>query len=432
MQIDINGDVIGSEDCLTLNIWGPSEIPDDPLPVMVFFHGGDNIIGSSDEGGLYDGKYLSGNGNVIVVTVNYRLGVFGFLAHPAFSPENPSVSTGNYGLWDHIQALKWVKQNISFFGGDPDRVLAFGQSAGASNICALLTSPHANGLFSRALMQSLNCYFIPANLVDSTNLVVEQGLGCDISPDKASCLRSSAADDIACIPGASLYYPSTEADFYISIDGYLIPDDPLVSISSGSFNHMPIIAGTTSEEYSSVIELMLSNLPQTQEDLETIVMNWYGAVNAPALIGMYPIALYGTPVWALIAMVSDEMMHCPTRRFVRAAIGHGQPVYRYIFAHAFAEDPVGNAYGAAHGFDVPFVFHTLDEFGITPAAVDLAISDEVIEHWSGFAAVGNPNFSGSDFWPEYQLSDETSHAIMNPNLLVDDFRSAECDLWDSL
>lgn len=224
--------IIGNEDCLHLNVWVPLH-EGGALPVLFWLHGGDNVVGAAHEG-FYDAKELAERAHAIVVTIDYRLGAFGLLAHPAFAKENEHASAGNYGVLDAIAALKWVNRNIAQFGGDGARVLVFGQSAGASNTCALIASPLAKGLFSRAMMMSVSCAAYAGALVESTNASAQNRLGCDGVADIAACLRSKSADMVAKLPGGSLFPAEDLADYYGTIDGWVLPEQPDAVIAKGA------------------------------------------------------------------------------------------------------------------------------------------------------------------------------------------------------
>ena len=207
---------------------------------------------------------------MVAVTMNYRLGAFGFLAHSAFAAENEHRSAGNYALMDQIAALKWVQRDIHAFGGDPSRVLLYGHSAGSADTCALIASPLARGLFSRALMQSGPCYTLPPSVSDHSASVAIEQVGCAEASDVPACLRQVEAAKLALVPGAR--YPGPEraaleasgntelqeecdekgCDYNPVVDGYVLPDYPLEIIRTGRHNRVPLIVGTTSNEYSGV------------------------------------------------------------------------------------------------------------------------------------------------------------------------------------
>ncbi|MBX3192651.1 MAG: carboxylesterase family protein [Labilithrix sp.] len=426
-QLDPRGvRTIGSEDCLYLNVWAPRAATSEPLPVLFWMHGGDNVIGSATEPS-YDARQLAEGARAVVITINYRLGAFGFLAHPAFARENEHGSTGNYAVLDAIAALQWVQRNVAAFGGDPARVLVFGQSAGASNTCALVGSPLAKGLFSRAMMLSLACHILAPGVVASTNASVERHLGCEGAADVAACLRSQSARDVARLPGASLVASEVPADYYETIDGWVLPDHPETTMSRGKHNEVPMILGTTRDEYQSVIDLMLAKPVETEAELREIVTRWFGARAANALLPLYPFASYASGRDALVAIVSDHAMHCPTRRAARAAVrGQRAPVFRYLFSQVPTAG-AGAAYGAAHGLDVDYVFRTFRS--VTPTPEDLAFAEALVATIGRFAATGDP---GDARWPRYDLATDPYVVLRSSPEIAHGLRAKACDLWDEI
>lgn len=432
MQIDERRRAIGSEDCLYLNVWSPEAASTEKLPVLFWIHGGDNVIGSASEP-WYDATQLAERANAVVVTINYRLGAFGWLAHPAFARENPHAATGNYGLHDAIAALSWVQRNAAVFGGDPTKVLVFGQSAGASNTCALVTSPLARGLFSRAMMLSLSCHIIGEPGIASTNEVAERKLGCTGASDVAACLRSKSAKEIASLPGASLVRTDEQADYYETIDGWAVPEHPEALLAKGKHNRMPMILGTTRDEYASIIDLMLYQAVDTPEQYATVLESWYGPRVASRVAGLYPFATFPDGRAAMVSVVSDSHMHCPTRRAARAASrSQAEPVYRYLFAQVPTKGPAA-ASGAAHGVDVDYVFRfAAPSIGIDPTPDDEKVSDALIASIARFAATGSPEGASAQAWPRYDAKSEPIAVIAASAPALPPVDPARCDFWDEV
>jgi para-nitrobenzyl esterase len=423
MQLDYpSGKPIGSEDCLHLNVWSPRH--DGPgLPVLFWIHGGDNVIGAASES-YYDAKELAERAHAVVVTIDYRMGAFGFLAHPAFAKENEHHSAGNYGVLDVIAALHWVQRNIAAFGGDAARVLVLGQSAGASNTCAVVASPLAKGLFSRAMMMSLSCGTLSADLVASTNASAQYRLGCEDAADQALCLRGKSAADVAKLPGASLLPAEDPADYYETVDGWVLPERPELTIAKGAHNHVAMVLGTTRDEYPSIIDLIVPEDVPDETAYRAKLETWFAKPLADQVFGLYPLSVHGTPRAALAAIASDQLMHCPTRRTARAAaVGQTEPVYRYLFAHA----PTGGAaaaYGAAHGVDVDYLFRTFTQ--LVPRANDFAFSDTYIEAVAGFAATGTTT------WPHYDGASDPYVVLDNVPSEGHGLHTSACDFWDTV
>ena len=427
-----SGQTTGNEDCLTLNVWAPETAPAAPLPVLVWLHGGDNIIGSSSaENGLYDGRNLSQRVPAIVVTVNYRLAAFGFLAHPAFAGENPEGASGNYGILDQIFALRWVQENAARFGGDPKQVMLFGQSAGASDTCAVLASPLAAGLVSRAMMISLSCYVVPQSTIAATNAAAEQFLGCSGAADMAACLRSQNAEQVARVPGASLSQAGQGSDYYTVVDGRVLTQPPLQAMASGAHAHVPMILGTTRDEYAELVDLLVSPMPTTPAEYTSTVHALFGSFYGDQIVALYPLSEYGTPRAALVASLSDYVMHCPTRRAaIAAAAGQDEPVWRYVFAHPFTNPPLSES-GAVHGYDVPFYFGNFT--WAVPAAADVAFSEAITPYLSRFVLTGDPNptGAGAPAWPEWDATEP--HFVFEPGFgSGSSWRTTECEFWDPI
>ena len=250
----VGKEVKGEEDCLTLNVWRPRAKPAQPLPVMVWLTGGGNHAlsgqGSGGFGGLsYSGERFVPEG-VVFVSYNLRLGVLGFLAHPALDAERPEKISGNYGSLDQIAMLRWLKTNVAAFGGDPNRIFLFGTSAGGGNICALMTSPLTRGLIHGVAMQSsvpMGCEIQTLNDArNGTGAKVAKLMGCDKENDVGACLRGKGvADLVAAVPGTFTVLPRLYGP---NVDGTIFPEQPLKLIKAGKYPAMPVIIGNTSEE----------------------------------------------------------------------------------------------------------------------------------------------------------------------------------------
>lgn len=430
MQVDEGTDeVVGSEDCLTLNVWAPAAPQAERLPVLFWIHGGDNVVGSGNEGGSYDGSWVAEHGPAVIVTIQYRLGAFGWLAHPAFAVESAAGAAGNYGLADAVEALRWVQRNIERFGGDPDRVLVYGQSAGASNTCALVASPLARGLFSRAAMHSLWCFTVEPETIAETNRVVEEWTGCTGAEDVAACLRAVPADLLTEAPGASLRGTTEQADYYEVVDGWLLPESPVDAIRSGRHNAMPIALGTTADEYTILMPYFLGDREvQDRADFDAVLDEWFGDRAAEVALAYHP-RDYGGPLGALTAIISDVYMHCPTRAAARAALaGQAEPVFRWVWGHA-RDDGRGDEYGAYHGVDVALVFHSFVDR--EPSWNEEALSEQVVAAWMSFAETGDPNTPDAFDWPAYDALVEPALWIDTRESVVEGWHDETCDFWDA-
>jgi para-nitrobenzyl esterase len=427
-----SGKAVGNEDCLYLNVWQPSDAESgSPKPVLFFIHGGGNVQGSTsqrlpDGSYQYDGEALSAAGDVIVVTVGYRLGPLGWLADPALSQEG-GASSGNLGLLDQTAALQWVQRNIGAFGGDPSRVMVFGESAGAVDTCSLVASPLAKGLFSRALMESGGCVAIPTAQAEAAGEGVVSKAGCASAGDVAACMRELSVDAIMAAGGASANVVAAGLGTYGPvIDGYALKGEPGLIIAAGQHNHVPMVIGSNSDETSTYVQAI-----PTCDAYAADVQGLYGPVAASAL-QHYPCDQYATPQKAFIALTSDARFICTARRDAKSfAMGQSEPVFRYVFTHG-VDTPRGQANGAFHGLELLWVFQHLDVSGYTPSQGEVDLANAILRYWTRLAATGDPNAGGVPTWPQYD-------AAMDPYLDLNDtiqagsgYHSAQCDFWDGV
>jgi para-nitrobenzyl esterase len=430
-QLD-NGTVIGSEDCLTLNVWKPTKRAA-PRPVMVFVHGGGNVQGSASNvvAGvtLYDGANLARTGDVVVVTVQYRVGALGYLADPALA--QGTTAAGNYGLLDQIAALQWVQRNAAAFGGDPKRVLLFGESAGAVNTCMLVASPLARGRFSRALMESGACGASDKATAERTAGDFAQTAGCT-GADVASCLRALPASTVVqTLPGVVELTSLGHPRYGPYVDGRVLPEDPLTRIESGKANRVPMIIGSNADETA----IFVRNV-QTPEEYRAAVAAMVAPATAAQILALYPVDQYGSGRAAMIAVTTDALFTCTARRTVRAAVtGQGTSVYRYFFTHTMAGGTL-RALGAFHGLDLFFVFGRLDTTGYTPTVDEQALSVAMMRSWAQFAATGDPKTrvsgTGTPAWPRAKAGADPYLQLDTPITSGDGVRTEQCNFWDSL
>ena len=374
-----------SEDCLTLNVWAPAETPPGGAPVLVWFDGGGFVAGSGAKARTH-GQHLAERG-VVLVTVNYRVGVFGFLAHPALTAESPHHASGNYGLLDAIAALQWVRANIGAFGGDPARVTAFGESAGGALAALLLVSPLARGTFDRVILESPGSFRPLCPLADA------ETAGRVVGDDLAALRAMPASELLACngkinpaVRGLTIPRPLRPI-----IDGWAIDRDEVPAFRSGGFAAVPTIVGSNANEGGS----FTANIPvQTTAALEAYVGQNFGDLFAEAW------QHYGTPtdrevVRAVADAFGDAQFSYGARSLARAIAERQPKTFRYVFTHAGSQtsDP------PVHGDEVPYVFGT-GNF----AAADRAVSDAMLSAWVQFAATGDPNGPGVPAWAPYDIA----------------------------
>ena len=420
-QIDM-GAVIGDEDCLTLNVWTPATPPATPLPVMVWLHGGGEVAGSGSEP-FYDGQDLAETYGVVVVTLNYRLGQLGFLAHTALTSESPAGVSGNYGMLDQIAALDWVQRNAAVFGGDAGNVMIFGESAGGRNVCTLVASPLAAGLFHRAAMQSGACAFLDTLAETETfGATYADMAGCTGAADVPDCLRALDVDTVV----NTLSSPPSSlggSNWGANVDGHVLPALPLDALAAGTHNHVPLVIGTNADETARDAPMIA-----TDAGYQQAVRAVYGMVFGDLIMAQYPSASFPTPRHAFIAVTSDSRFTCPARQIARAAVaGQSEPVYRYFFT--YSPGPLG----AVHGIEIPYLFHTMDRVPrFTPGAADERVSATVGTAWTSFAATGDPGTVAAP-WPVYLTDGSDRHIVLDdPPSTGDGIHTNRCDFWDML
>jgi para-nitrobenzyl esterase len=433
-QLDANNMVQGNEDCLSLNVWTPASPPAQPLPVMFFIHGGGNTQGASSATtsgtAIYDAQYIVEHQPVVVVTINYRLGVLGFLTATALDAESPQHASGNYGILDQIAALKWVKRNIAAFGGDPSRVLVFGESAGAVDTCIHLASPLSAGLFSSALMESGGCTATPIATEETQDQMFIQAAGCSGASDVAACLRAlSASDTVTKLPGlVSVTGLGTGPKYGPVVDGWVLPTGPYATILAGQHNQVPFVVGSNSDETSRYAPMIAD--AQAYADL---IHQQFGQSIGDQVLAQYPAASFPTPRAAYVAVTTDARFVCEARLIAKTAAAHQMaPVYRYLFSHALDNAPMLQPLGAWHGLELLWVFHQLGVAGYMPSMAELALSDAIIGYWARFAGAGDPNGGGAPSWPVYVGATDDTLDLDDAITTVNGVRTARCDFWESL
>jgi len=430
-QPDGNGGVEGDEDCLVVNIFVGQPASAQAPPVMVFFHGGGNTAGDTHQA-PFDLPPLANQG-VIVVTVEYRLGAQGFLALSQLTAED-GVSSSNYGLMDQIAALTWVQQNIAAFGGDLTHVIMFGQSAGAGDTEALLTSPLAKGLFSAAGIESGAGHSAALDTLaqaEASDAAIVFLLGCGSAVDVLACLRA--------VPAATIVTNQSALPHVTGVmEPRVVPADPLVVLAQ-SGSPVPLLIGSNREENAAINDDPTVTPPLTVAGYDAEVHAEYdpvGAGVADQILSLYPASSYDAPIYALIAVDSDSLLICPTREVARAATGATRPaVWRYLFVHRYDNDATLNLYRAFHRAELFFVFgnvHPNDPNGYVPTAAELTLSLQMMGYWTRFAATGNPNGAGAVQWPAYDPATYAMLQLDDTFVAINGYHNPQCDYLATL
>jgi para-nitrobenzyl esterase len=381
-----------SEDCLYLNVWTPAKSASDRLPVMVWIYGGGFAAGATSSA-TYDGTRLAEKG-VVLVSVSYRVGPFGFLAHPELSRESGKGS-GAYGLQDMIAGLEWVKANIAAFGGDPRNVTIFGESAGGIAVSMLGVAPAAKGLFAKAISESGGNFAPPRGANEAgestPTLAAAERAGeaflTKLGVKSIAEARKLATDDIRkALP------PGLGGGFWPAADGDVLPGDQYVLYSQGKFNDTPVLIGTNSDEGAS-----FSRGSVTSDAFEKQIRGGYGE-EADAILAANPHASDADAAQATRNVARDSLFAWSTWAWARLQSAKGKgAAYVYYFDHRTPQTPNG----APHAAELGYVFRTLDARGGQPRPEDLAMSDLVSSYWVNFAKTGDPNGPGLPKWPAF-------------------------------
>ena len=439
-----------NEDCLYLNVYSPDVHagPDEKLPVILWIHGGGNVDGGSND---YDGSKLATQGHTVVVTINYRLGLLGFMSHPAIDAEGHLFS--NYGILDQQAALRWVRDNIGNFGGDKNNVTLGGQSAGCVDTESNVMSPLAKGLFHRAIFQSVVLEPTPLATAELHGAAFAVAAGCGSGTDAttAACMRKLTAAQIFTLSGT----PSTEAPYetQITIDGTVLPDRFTALIENGQFNHMPVMSGTTEDEQNfslGITEYFKSpQVPASSTDYNNRISAFGTNTSYPPgtqaqAAALYPLSNYSTPQLALDAIGTDSTA-C-AQRHTNQLLAPQVPVYAYEFDDETAPSyfPVMPGFQALayHTSDIQYLFPLWhggpDGIEHPLNSLQEELSDQLVAAWTNFAWTGNPNGQGNSPWPRFRDKPNKpgvlSENIPNLSTYTDAQFSAKhnCIFWDSI
>jgi para-nitrobenzyl esterase len=391
-----------SEDCLYLNIWAPAKRARRPLPVIVWIHGGGYNNGSASMP-LYHGDALARRG-VLVVTVAYRLGALGFLAHPALTLESPRRTSGNYGLLDQIAALRWVRRNIAAFGGDPRRVTIAGQSAGAMSVSALLAAPLARGLFQRAIAQS-GGIFEPLQLAPGYRLANAERDGAAF----AAARGAATLAQLRALPAARLLGNGAEALAHPVVDAHVLPHTPYEAYVQGRQHDVALLLGSNAEEARALVDAAGVTAAGFAAGVERSV----GAL-PPALLAAYPAASDEQAREARLGLERELRFGWDMWAWARlhAAAG-GRPAYYYSFAQRppFPAASVYAGWGASHFAELWYMFDHLAQAPWSWSDGDRALADNMARYWVNFASGGDPNGAGLPRWPAFGGADPADQLL---------------------
>ena len=385
------------EDCLFLNIWTPAKTTGDALPVMVWIHGGGLSLGWSSQKG-YDGQELAKR-DVVLVSINYRLGPLGFLALPALSAESEGGS-GNYGLLDQVAALEWVQRNIVAFGGDPGRVTIFGESAGGTSVVALVASPATEGLFHGAIAQSP--WFTDSNVTKLSApgrfAASAEEMGARWIDAIAPEATHGTLEALRAIPASELVGDGiVSLPMYITVDGTFLPDSIEAIFQSGRQRSVPLMIGTNADEGTLFMQVGYGD----REQLHATISRTYGEAT-DALLAPY-LSDNADVRDAANQFLTDTWFLRPTRAILGGTTGAARaPAYQYHFTRESRE----NALGAHHAAEIGYAFNNRNSFAVetavAPDGVDEALSAAMISYWTQFAKTGDPNSEGRVKWPAYE------------------------------
>ncbi len=383
-----------SEDCLYLNLWAPTEVQaGEKLPVLVWFHGGAFTSGGASKV-EFNGEQLASKG-IIVIAVNYRLNIFGWFVHPDLSAEAESKTSGNYGLLDQVAALKWVQQNIGKFGGDPQKVMIMGQSAGSLAVNQHMVSPLSRGLFQRAVAMS-------GPVSPDPGRTLAQG---EADGRKFSKMIGASLADLRALPADVLFslYGDMKVNFSPIVDGYFMPKPAWQLWSEGAAAKIPYMTGWTSHEFFEGV------YDRSLEEYRKLAEERVGKKNVGKLLKLYGVTDDATALEARVGLFRDSSFGLNTWRLAQMSAGSGNPTYLYYWARntptwpgqAFAENAPASLLGAYHGSQVPYVFGSLQLLDREFQPVDRKLSAQWQSYLINFARTGDPNGGSAPVWSPY-------------------------------
>lgn len=411
-----------SEDCLNLNVWTPAKGADDRLPVLFWIPGG-GFLTCFSSNPVFDGERLARKG-AVVVSLNSRTNVFGWLAHPELSRESPAHVSGNYGLLDIMEGLRWVKRNIAAFGGDPSRVTIFGVSSGGASVALLMVSPLSQGLFEQAILESPGAFRPLATLKDG-----EQAGLTNMGPD-LNALRAMPAEEV--IGKVSLFVPkmrglTTPRVLRPLNDGHVLPDDERELFYAGNYRPIPILVGGSLDEGTNFI----GNWPiKTAADFRGAMEQNFPEALEQAL-ALYPAASDADVRTQLAQVFGDCQFHYGAWGIAKANAARQPATYRFMLTRKRGDQ----ARLPSHGEEVSYVFGTLpltDAIKGPHNQTDVALSEAIMEYWVRFAATGDPNGGNLPHWPAYNPAKEEYLDLGSDITVASRFRSEQMEFLDRL
>jgi para-nitrobenzyl esterase len=402
------GQASTSENCLFLNVFTPSrQHGGSPFPVMVWIHGGALVSGESND---YDPTQMVADG-VTVVTINYRLGALGFLAHPALA--DARGQSGDYGLMDQQAALRWVHRNIASFGGNPHNVTVFGESAGGLSTLSQVASPQARGLFERAIVESGSYNLTQASLASAEAAGEAFAVKAGCASQTAACLRSLPVSTILADQDAAGYTPN--------INSEVLPETLGTAFATGTFNHVPIINGTNHDEWRLFVALSeLEGNPVTTSNYQSMIASTLDvpAAVAAVIAAKYPLTAYPSPSVALGAVGTDAIFACPALT-IDQSVSRFVPTFAYEFNDENAPElflpPVSFPYGAAHASEIQYLMGLpTAAFPKMLSAQQQQLAEAMKGYWTNFAKRGFPSSPGTPFWPFFNNLTQKTQSLAPP------------------
>lgn len=406
-----------SEDCLYLNIWTAAKSAEDRLPVMVWIHGGGFERGTGSATG-YDGENLARKG-VVVVTINYRLGILGFLALPQLSAESPHHSSGNYGFMDQIATLEWVRRNIAAFGGDPKRVTIFGQSAGAVSVNVLMASPLAKGLFQRAIGESGGSFGPMMSLSEAEKEGLKVAAEAGVTQDLLKSLRAKSAD--------ALVQSKANGEMAQIVDGWVLPQSVYAIFAAGKENDVPVIVGNNANEGGNLAPLANGTISPA-EFAEQAHKQFGGLTDK--FLQVYPAGSTEEQAAAShFASFRDEFFGWDMRTWARlqTSTGHHR-AYRYYFTRV-PPGRGGARLGAFHAAEIAYVFENFP-FRLFYVDADKQLAETISSYWVNFAKAGDPNGAGLTAWPAYETAKDDMMEFGDETRIQSDTNAAGLNFFD--